>query len=144
MNDPFPPIEVSAHGLTVAGRLVALQMAPLVAARLLCARPGAVVSVEDLCAAIWGNPDQEPEWPDSALRVTMTRLRKALAPVGLTVINVRKHGYRLEVAAHGRRARIDDLAALLGVPAWTVARLCMDAGCSPSRILRRITPGGAP
>lgn len=54
-------------------------------------RFGAVVSRETLSAAVWPDTDAAA----NSLDVTMGRLRRQLAPVGLKIITVRSRGYLL-------------------------------------------------
>lgn len=54
-------------------------------------RPGAVVPRPVLLADVWGSVETDPH----ALEVTVGRLRRRLAPTGLTVEAVLRRGYRL-------------------------------------------------
>jgi len=54
-------------------------------------RPGVVVSRPSLLATVWGAIDADPH----VLDVTVARLRRRLAPLGLTVVSVPRRGYRV-------------------------------------------------
>ena len=90
-NRRFPVL--TAEGV-LRHRGVAVPLSP-VEARLvdvLLQRFGAVVSRPDLMAGVW--PGEPP--PRNALDVQISRLRRRLADVGLTVTTVRGRGYLLD------------------------------------------------
>ena len=65
--------------------------------RVMIERFGAVVSREGLCSVAW--PDGGPS--DNNLDVTIGRLRRQLAPIGLRVRTIRSRGYLLTVDEDG-------------------------------------------
>lgn len=91
------PLEVGGRCLEVRGALVASAAAEVVLAgrerdvfAVLARRPGGVVGRAALVAEVWGR-GASPR----ALEATVTRLRRRLAPLGITVEAVRRRGYRL-------------------------------------------------
>jgi len=76
--------------LAVRDSRVALSKRELAVFEILARRPGAVVAKPALLREIWG-----PEADAHVLEVTVGRLRRRLAPIGLTVKAVIRRGYRL-------------------------------------------------
>lgn len=93
-------VEVDGHRIEVHGALVAGSGAEVVLTgkarevfAVLARRPGGVVGKAALAAEVWGR-GASPR----AVEATVGRLRRSLAPVGITVDAVRRRGYRLAVA----------------------------------------------
>jgi len=85
---PAGPV-VEEHGcLSHRGATVFLPPVDEHVARALIERLGQPVSVEELRARAW--PDGGS---DTALRVHISRLRRRLAPLGLSITSVRRRGY---------------------------------------------------
>jgi DNA-binding winged helix-turn-helix (wHTH) protein len=75
--------------LTLRGQTLFLSPTEHSITRLLIAHFGSMVTDADLLDAAW--PDGRPE--RQVLRVHISRLRKRLAPIGLTITSVRNAGY---------------------------------------------------
>ena len=46
------------------------------------------VSTQDIVAAVWPDPDDEPEIPENVICVTMSRLRPRLKRLGLEIVTI--------------------------------------------------------
>ena len=88
-------ISLDEHGLLRDDhRWIALSGAEEAVMTMLLERFGLLVRRRDLCLRIW--PDREPTL--RALDVTMHRLRKRIAPLGLHIVTVRGRGFVLDEA----------------------------------------------
>jgi len=61
------------------------------------ARDGGPVQSDTLVMMLWDRAADEPEWPNAAVRVHVSNLRKKIAPLGLMISSQPGIGYRLEV-----------------------------------------------
>ncbi|HEX2275299.1 MAG TPA: BTAD domain-containing putative transcriptional regulator, partial [Acidimicrobiales bacterium] len=93
------PLEVTARGGPVA--VPGARDRALLA--LLAVSAGQVVTADRLVEELWG-PDL-PRDPANALQATVSRLRRALAPLGSQVVVTRPRGYMLQVPADSLDAR---------------------------------------
>lgn len=87
-------VVVQGSMVEAGGERVSLAARERAVFEALVRRPGVVVPRSILLADVWGSLDTDPH----ALEVTVGRLRRRLAPTGLTVAAVLRRGYRL--AAH--------------------------------------------
>lgn len=91
------------HGLLRVGdRWAALSPLEEVLVRPLLASFGTVVSREELYATAWPEGDRGPR----ALDARMVRLRRRIAPLGLTLRSVRRRGFVLEQVSGIRQEHV--------------------------------------
>lgn len=76
--------------VVIAGDRVQLSPREAAVLRVLARRPGTVVAAPVVLRTVWG-----PSTSAHALEVTVARLRRRLAPLGLTITTVPSRGYRL-------------------------------------------------
>ena len=64
---------------------------------LLAARPR-LLSLSQLIESVYQHPRDEPEWPEESVKMLLSRVRKKLLKVGLSLTSSRGHGrgYRIE------------------------------------------------
>jgi len=95
LRDPAPSSpRLDRHGLLrFRGRVVPLSPREERVIDLLLAADGAALPVTWLASRAWGDCTA----PEAAVRTCVTRLRRRLDPVGLTVRCVRGRGYVLDV-----------------------------------------------
>jgi DNA-binding winged helix-turn-helix (wHTH) protein len=94
--DDAPTPQVDPDGvLRFRGRLVSLSPIEERLARALVNDPGSVVSKSRLVSDTWEGKAVRLE----SLRTGVTRLRRRIAPLGLTVRSVRGRGYMVEASS---------------------------------------------
>ena len=76
-------LNVLSRELTGPTGTVRLHRGPYLVLRDLMRRPGVIVSVKQMIAAAWPEPDLEPGNPDKAIRMAVRRARDALEEVGV-------------------------------------------------------------
>lgn len=88
-------LSVSAALLRCGGREVRLNLKELELMKLLLARPGAIMSKDELITRVWG---YDSEASDSSVEAYMSFLRRKLAFLGSTaaIVALKKQGYLLE------------------------------------------------
>ena len=88
-------VEVQGSVVRAGGTSVSLPARERAVFESLARRPGVVVPRRALLVDVWGRADADPH----ALEVTVGRLRRRLAPTGVSVEAVLRRGYRLTAAA---------------------------------------------
>lgn len=72
---------------------ISLGICPFAIMEILTLRFPAVVPRDSIISQIW--PSKEPEHPEKNIQVHICTLRKAIAPLGLDIVNIYDVGYRL-------------------------------------------------
>lgn len=85
-------LEIRGHAVAVDGELKPLPPAPMAVLKRLADKPGHVVTRSDLRTVLPGGPSRDSA--EHAVEMAITRLRRALGPLGI-VETVVKRGYRL-------------------------------------------------
>jgi DNA-binding response OmpR family regulator len=88
-------VDPNAQAVTRKGRSIALSPKEFAVLEVFAARPGRLVSAEDLLEKVW---DEYTDPFTNAVRVTMVTLRRKLGEPGL-ISTVKGRGYRLETEA---------------------------------------------
>lgn len=88
--DESPKLDPKTRTVTAGGTAIALAPAEFALAALLIGREGEIVTRGELCACLEGEGDA-----DALLTVYTYRLRRRLAPLGLTLRTHHKKGYSL-------------------------------------------------
>lgn len=89
------PVRLQGSAVEASGVVVELPPRERAVFDMLLERPGAVVSPARLRARVWRHDRAD----DHAVVVTVGRLRQRLAGTGITVENVHRRGYRVDLAA---------------------------------------------
>ncbi|WP_247826272.1 winged helix-turn-helix transcriptional regulator [Arthrobacter antioxidans] len=88
-------LDAEAFTLSAGDQRIPITVREFEVMRLLMSRPGQVVSLEDITAAVWGDASGTPR--TSVIKVHIGRLRKKL-PATVALTTVRARGYVLDAA----------------------------------------------
>lgn len=95
LKNQQPRVDLNSNHLVFRGRTVALSPKQAELMESLLRRAPGVVAHDTLVRHLWGR--DEPADPAKNIQVHVHRLRRVLAPLGISIINVLEVGYRVAI-----------------------------------------------